>query len=443
MRKLKYLILPLLFFTSCVEDVDFEIDQYVKVLSIDGSSLAEKIIELDNGDLMILGEMGTSAFAFESTSGGSQINALEDQSPFLAITDPNGNLKSLRMYPFEGLEADSPFGPFEILNFQNTTTFQNAVVSQDGGYVVHAQSLGFDFVNPVTNEIEESMAGSPNYNDFLLKLDVNLNIEEVRTMQAYPGWDGITRIRGKLKSLPNNEIGFLLSQRRPLGQENSTGFTFLHLEDDMDTIEVYDVSTTTDLIGYDFAYSNGDLKILGTTVSFFELFECRLDQLSYNNLNSTQIAGDGVLDSQNTDENYILELQDGTLGIVYTDPAREIFYDRRGAGMMSIGSRVSIGDPDDYPTFTIRATRAVTQASNGDILIYVLVLPGNEGASIYGELFRIALNGRFIFKIDIDGIPGDVIELSDGSIITASNAVYNGSVQRIHLTKMNANGEIF
>ena len=128
-------------FSSCMEKVPYEQDQFVKVLGLEGSSLAEKVIELDNGDLMILGRMGRAAHEIESSGVGTDINEVEDQAPFIAITDHNGNLKRLQLYPIEDFA-----GKFiDVFNLENKITFRHILPLNDGGYLVLARMSGFDF----------------------------------------------------------------------------------------------------------------------------------------------------------------------------------------------------------------------------------------------------------------------------------------------------------
>lgn len=444
-RASTYLLVLLLIATGCVEEVDVELDQYVKVLSLDRSSFAEKIVELENGDLLILGEMGTSAFDLESNGQGSEPGDLEDQAPFMAMTDQNGNLKMLRMYPFERARLAPPFNFLEVLNGNNITSFLSAIPTNDGGFVIHAQSLGFDFLDTRTGQVLESEPGRFFYNDYLIKVNANLDVVKIQTMQGYPGWDGVNRIRGNLKRLRENEIGFLLSQRSTLllnQDSRSRGYTFLHLTDDLDTLRVSDVQRQSELIGHDFDFDgSGTLSILGTTDSNFEVFQGPINAINENS-SSTVIAGDGVLNSQNRDENYIRRMSDGTFILVYTQPPLGIVMEHRASDMSLINGPHFIGEAS-YPNFTIRATRAVYITSDNQVLMYVLNIPGSADMNLSGELFKVTLSGETVFRKIIDGVPGDVIETRDGSIITASNAIYNGSLQKIHISKLNKDGELF
>ena len=458
MKSLFRLCLFSLLASSCIEEVDFELDKYVKVLSLDRSSFAEKVIELENGDLMILGEMGIGAFDLESTGQGTQPNELEDQAPFISITDANGNLKMLRMYPLEDFDAQYDLnalglgsGEFELLGINNITSFHNVVQTGDGGFVVHAQSLGFGLINPITGEVDLSEAGDQNYNDFLYRLDADYNVEKIVSMQAFPGWDFTSRIRGRLKALANDQVGFLMSQRqRLLDQLNSSGMTFLHLQPNLDTVRISDIELETDLIAYDFTTDpENNISFLTTTERHFEVFQMPLEEIvtsrfAESTKNSTLIAGEAV-QGQNTDEQWIEQLPDGSYILVYTQPLLGIVYERRDQNFALINGPVDLRGENSYPNATIRATRAVSITQNGDILIYVLVIPGNEGAeieSLYGELFRISPFGITVFEQRIDGIPGDVIETQDGSIVAVSNPSYNGSLQKIQITKLDANGRL-
>ena len=444
---------------GCVEEVDFALDEYIKVLSLDRSSFAERVIELENGDLMILGEIGIAAFELESTGQGTQPNELEDQAPFISIADANGNLKMLRLYPIEDFEAHYDLsdiglgsGPLELIDFQNKTSFHNIIQTADGGYIVHAQAVGFDLVNPITGEIDYSVPDDQNFNDFLSRLNANFDVEQVITMQGAPGWDFTARIRGKLREIGNDQVGFLLSQRqRLLDQQSSRGMTFLHLQANLDVVKISDIELETDLIAYDFAVNQAStISFLTSTDRFFEVFQMPLNEVSNANFeqstkNSIEIAGEAV-QGQNTDEQFIEQLDDGSYILVYTQPLLGIIFERRDQNFGLMNGPVSLRLEGLYPAGTIRATRAVSLTQNGDILVYVLVIPGNEGLDdeepLYGELFRLAPSGISLFERRIEGIPGDVIETMDGSIVAVSNPTFNGSLQKVQITKLSASGKL-
>ena len=61
--------------------------RFVKVLGKQNNSIGEKLIELDNGDLLALGHVGIPAHTWINTGGGIELERTQDISPALIPTD--------------------------------------------------------------------------------------------------------------------------------------------------------------------------------------------------------------------------------------------------------------------------------------------------------------------------------------------------------------------
>ena len=428
-----------LLLTGCLEEVGVEQKQFTKVLGLEGTSIAEKVIELDNGDLMIIGEMGRAAHEIETTSVGPEIRELEDQAPMIAITDANGNMKFLKMYPLE--EFDLKY--VDVFNFENRTTFQYIEPLQNGGYLAMAQNLGFDFdyhgpdQGPYT---DYSIPGDVNFTPFLFKLDDQFNVVGVHTYNGGFDWDGIhIRTTGVMKALPNDEIGVLLG-RTYLG-ERPVGYTFMRLDGNGEVIEATEhADSLAGKMAYDFDIDGTNtLKILGTendeSGGSFYVYDLPLQDLGAET-NAQFIDFDGVFEFSNTNEQFIKYTASGELLTVYTNPRENLILAKFGFRQpFEIGNAAGL-------LSTNRAPRAVFETRNGEFLVYEVIIPFSSD-SPHGYLHRIKTDGTHIFSQRIEGSPGDVIETKDGNIVVAANRIYNGLNQRIHLIKLDANGKLY
>ncbi|MFY0607038.1 MAG: hypothetical protein JXR10_10000 [Cyclobacteriaceae bacterium] len=429
-----YLIFLLATVSGCVEQVDYEMDQYVKVLGLEGAATAERLIPLANGDIMVLGEMGVAAHDIESTPIGPEIKELEDQAPMIAITDPNGNLKFLKMYPLE--DFDLKF--IDVFNFENRTIFKYIEPLSGGGYAVMAEVFGFDYsinIPGVIDTTDLSLPGSANFAPVLFRLDDQYNVTEVHSFNAGPDWNGqFTLTSGVLKALPNDEIGILLG--RKILADNSIGYTFIHMDGNLDTIAIADNFDNPDgKLAYDFDIDDSEiLKIFGTeNDGGMYQYDLPLTNMSIE-INKRFLVEDGVFSFPNTNEHFTRKLKSGEFLFVYTNPRDNLILAQYG------GVAFRVGNQEEFPG-TNRAPRAVYEMMNGDLLIYEIIIPAND--SPFGYLHRVKINGTKVFSRRIDGNPGDVIETEDGKIIVAANNIYNGLNPRINLIKLDANGKLY
>ncbi|MEQ8239855.1 MAG: hypothetical protein RIA69_11620 [Cyclobacteriaceae bacterium] len=422
---------------SCVEKVDFEQDRFVKILGKEGTAITERIIEMDNGDIMVLGKMGIAAHDITSTFSGPQIGEVEDQAPFIAITDANGNLKFLKMYPLE----DFVLKWIDVFNFENKTTFKYIAPLSDGGYALMAQVYGFDFnidIPGVLDLIDYSSPGDVNFAPILFRLDPNFNVTDIRSFNAGPDWDGVhTLARAVMKPLPNNELGILFGYK--ISGDKSIGYTFLHLDGDLDTLALADEFDNIEgKIAYDFDLVElNTLKILGGEQDG-RLYEYSLSLSDPDReLSRRYISEDGVFRHPNTNEHFVKTLSGGEMLYVYTNPSQNLIIGKI-VGSGQADRIIEFGSAEDFRE-TIRAPRAVYETTNGDLLVYEIIIP-NVGVP-FGYLHRVEQDGDYVFSIRMEGAPGDVIETRDGNILVATNNQYNGLTQRINLIKMSANGE--
>ncbi len=429
--------------SSCLEEVKYEQDQFVKILGLEGSSIGEKIIELDNGDLMILGEMGIAAHEVESTNIGVQLTEVEDQAPFIAITDPNGNLKRLRMYPIEDFQLNY----FKVLNTTNRTTFKTIIPVSDG-YVVLAQLFDFDFELSIPGAAlytDLSKPGDFNYAPLLFKLDQKFNITELHSFNGQSNdLPEFSRSKTSMKPLPGGEIGILFGSKISLQNGFAAGYSFLRLTEKLDTIELAeDFDSGSQKLAYDFDLGGDNfLNVLGSQDNNIYLYKLPLDALRKENERATFINFSGQFPGNfNTNEHFVKTMDNENTLLVYTHPSsRSInaaILNPSGVELQNI----EIGKGEDF-NGEIRAPRAVFEMANGDLLVYVLNIP-DDASPVYGYLYRYTIKGELIFRKRIDGTPGDMIETKDGNIVVLSNSIYNGILQRIHLYKLNAYGELY
>ncbi len=434
------LILLLSLFFSCQEEIKYEEEQYKRIIGFEGSSIVEQITELDNGDLMMIGKIGVSAHSLISTVTGVEINEVEDQGPFIAITDHNGYVKKIKSYPLEDFEK---IDEIKVFNMPNKLTFMDILKNPNGGYHVLGELSGFDFQVTIPqlgiDTLMESIPGYSQRTPLLFELDEHLEIQKIISFNAYEGWDFIIRNKPIMKPLSEDEFIILFCNKQTLLPAANIGYSFFHLTHQLDTLGLYEnFDNSNDKFAYDFDIHDGQITVLGTEGGGFYLYQHDMNS-QFSVTNSRYVSEDGEAGS-NTNPHYLRVLANGNLGAIYTDPFNVIKGDIYNAQLEPIYKFEIDGA---FPgTTTIRAPRAFAEMANGDLLLYSIVIPDNDDP-ISGQVIRTTQTGENIFNLNIAGSPGDVLELSDGQILFASNAVHNELLQRITLYKVNQNGTLY
>ncbi len=431
------LFIPVLFF-SCLEEIDYEQDQYVKALGLEGSAIAERVIELDNGDIMVLGKLGRAAHDIFSGYIGIEIESLEDQAPFIAILDPNGNIKQMKSYPINSLDLTYAI----LYNFANKTSFEQVLEDPNGGYTVLAASRGFDvqFVNTPFDVLIEDTPDNRTVTPLLLKLDEDLNLTRVLSFNCQENWDFVYRTRAVMKPLPNNEIGILIGLKL-VNLSWFSGYTFIRMNHNFDTLGFgNDFDRDGIKLGYNFTYDQENrITVIGERDDQLALFRFPLDNMVRNEEEFQAINHAGEV--PNFNEHFILEQRDGNYAVLFFNPASNVIFQRRDKALNQVGSAVYMDNPSPI-TSLIRVPRAFYQTQNGDFLVYNQHIPDSQ-EPVEGYLHRISATGEHLWATKIEGTPGDVTETADGSILVVANTVYNGLLHRINLIKLNAHGELY
>ncbi|MFY0627256.1 MAG: hypothetical protein JXR07_13230 [Reichenbachiella sp.] len=436
----KYLISWAIIFSmvSCVDKIEFEQDQYIKILGLEGSAVAEKVEEMENGDILVLGKIGVASHEISTGYIASEFESTEDKAPFIAICDQNGNIKKRRSYPIEGL--DLPHA--DIIDIGNKTTFHEILKSPDGGYVILAQLRNFDltFYFPSDTIDFPTSPSNQTINPLLLKLNSDLDLEKIISINAHENWDYIYRAKARMKRLQNGDIGLLLG----IKAHNLTqlvGYSFLRLDDDLNILEKAEDFDMPNLkMAYDFVQDySARITILGESSDKIALFRIPFDNMVRDEEEMREIDGSGEV--PNFNEHFILEQGNNNYAVLYSNPASRVLFNVVDENLNPLYSPVEIPNPSPTKDL-IRVPRAFYQTINGDFLAYNIHIPDSQ-EPVEGYIQRITSSGEQIWAIQIEGTPGDVSETQEGDILVVANTIYNGQLHRINLIKLNAHGELF
>jgi hypothetical protein len=441
MKSRYLLILITTVFLACQEEIPYREERFQRIIGFEGSSQVEKIIELSNGDLMLLGKMGVSAHELKSTHVGVEIENVEDQGPFIAITDMNGNVKRLNTYPFENADTHPTI---EVINITNKTTFLDILENPSGGYHVLAELSGFDyaFTDPTTGT-KTTIESSSTFvlrTPLLFDLDEDLNVKQVKSFNGTPDWDFILRSKPRMKALPDDSFIILFNEKSEFGTFRNVGYSFLHLNHQLETLGWYEDFDSPNRKGA-FDFEIQDQWVYAFAQDSGQLWLYRHDiQNDFEQVERKWINHSGEFGDWNHNEHFVKILNNRNILLVYTNPST-IVYGNILDSDFSLFSSFEFPLPESSGSI-IRVPRAVNEMSNGDLLLYNIIIPVQSNDPISSQIQRVESSGQSIFNMNVPGSPGDIIELGDGTILFGANTVHNELLQRIHLYKVDEYGQL-
>lgn len=445
--KTKSLIVAILLLAGCVEEVPFLERNWVKVLGEETNSFGERIIKLDNGDLMIFGELGIAAHDIVNPGDATEIGEIEDQGPAIFITDPNGNLKESHSWPFDNIETTY----VDFLNFENATRFIDGAQSPNGGWTMLAETRNIDGIFQGDTLRSSSDAQFVTY--FLFSLSSDFEIREIKPLNFGEDWDFRLRVRMSMKALSPTELVLFTAWNFDLSQPIGTlpeGYDYYLVDHDLNLKSNYPfLSPGSNKVGNNFIINSDQELVISGQVSnsngnFQTLFHTAIGSATDI---STLLDDRGTGSPINNNEHFPIQLADGRYAATYTNAPGEIKVSvLSGAFVRERTFRVGPFEKWEDPntrTGPNRSPRAFIPLHNGDMLLLAVYQPSTEPFAILTDLYRLSPDGEEVFHKRFEGTPGDIIETLDGHIILMTNSPYNEPFEKITIRKLSPNGEIF
>jgi hypothetical protein len=421
-----------------LEEIPADDNRFIKIYGKESGSFGSTLNELPNGNLLIGGKVDVPALDFTNVGGVFDIGKVVEGAPSLIEVDPNGNQTRMNLFPI-GSHLTVP--EIQLSDISNKSKFLEIVQLSDGGYMVLGEWRGFDVAvsfpgypyQVVINSDESPNTTAP----FLMKLNSDMSIDFIRSMNGEANWDLVYRSKAIIRMLSDGSIGILhgLNVYDPIyGFE---GYSFLKIDQQGDTLyfkdyfePVFDTKLAHDFILND----NGDLCLIGQANNriYFIFIEPSNDELEYAEfIDNSGMRGN----NPNTNSMFLEQFNDKSFVAVYTDPPQDTRIRFVSGDYSASGEPIIISDlENEYP-------RAVYITENEDILIYTVYLANASVPS--GFLYRVTREGKRIFRIRLEGSPGDVIEAKDGTILALSNPLFNGLIPKTRLTKLSADGRVY
>ncbi len=431
-KVLYYLILILL--SSCLETLEDSSENFVKVYGELGTSTGEKIVPLSDGNFLILGRIGKPAFNLPSN-----VDNVFDFGLGAILIDKNGNKLKERIYPVDSIFTG------EIVQYRDLESkgiIQWGVECADGGILFagewrngdvyfSAPEVGVDFY------LEDPGGGLP----FLGKFDADLNLLFIDPINNIENVTPEQRLKATpvLKRLSNNQIYLMLGFHNSL-EFNLDGYSLLELDENGKIIRSFTdlrpVREPGDDLWLKFTRDfdldeNGDIVLIGQRKDNIAVFKVPVATLdSETNFNAFAPEGENGF---NRNPKYIRSDNIGGYIVVYTDPPNEIIVRTLSGDFIPNNTPVDITDSskNEYP-------REFIHAKNGDYLLLAEKLVAGDNTVSY--IYRLDPQGKVIFKKRFSGSAGDIIETEDGSIMLMTNPIYNEQLNKITISKLDANG---
>lgn len=429
----------LLLLLSCVEEVPITEDRFIKIYGKELASNGKAIIERANGELLLLGDVGVPAFDFTNVGGNVVVGKVSEQSPAIIVANPEGNQKFIRSFPI----AQMDMGIISA-DIQDRGQFISMVENDDGSYFAIGEWSGMDiYVGPpvdFTIDFDTYRSKLP----FYARLTSSLEIIEIHSFNGEAGWDEILHQDPVLKKAPDGDVvimnGIGATYQSP--SPNCTGFPFkfegfsiLKMNSQGDTIlykNYYPQDNVSIKMGRDFLFDEeGNIYVFGQRNSSLVIFVVEKAS-DYSELGYYNIDGLGQPCFYANDL-FILNLSSNEIGVIYSDAPDKVQYVKINNSQKSTPINISL-ELDEY-------ARAAIRAENGDIIVYTELVSTSKVPK--GYLYRLTSSGTRKFRVEIDGIPGDVKETSDGSLLVLHNPIYNSQLPKMTLTKLSADGNLY
>jgi hypothetical protein len=404
---------------------------FIKVLGKQGSSSGNKLLELPNGDLLIAGKLGVPAFDIKQTTDDILFGRAQDLAPTIMITDKSGNIKKIRSYPINEWIIHNDI--FQVSDFADKASFIDVVQMDDGGYFALGQFSAFTFKVPSEGYIRnDTQVQSP----FLMKLNANLDMEFFRSFNGEEGWDTVFHIVPKMKKLNDGNLLILfgLDKYLPFSKEDNIGYSLLKLSPEGKTLAFrkYPGQKYAQNLSLD---DQGNIILIGQDGAFYSCFKIPLGSLEMDDfLNYEQSYSFG--NPWKVNEMFVYPQPDNTYYVIYAKNDNGIRFEKLDSDFKYLKGFDLVGNnSQEYP-------RAAYETKSGEYLVYSEWLDDNLEVS-QGFLYKLNQNNEILFKIPFEGIPGDAIEYSDGSLLVMSNATYNNLLLKVTITKLSADGKIY
>ena len=418
---------------SCVEDVPVNNDTFVKVYGKESGSFGNTLYEYPNGDILIGSKVDVPALDFTNSGGVFEIGKVIEGSPALIKVDANGNQLEMNLFPI-GAHDFSPV--IQISDISNLSRFKQVLPLDDGGFMIIGEWRGFDVDLFLTNDTISIVDNPNSAAPFLMRINNNFTIDFIRSFNAEEGWDQVYRVNARMKMLPDGNIGILHGFNIYDFDKPFQGYSFEIIDQAGNNIyykdyyePIWNIKMAHDLV----MTNDGTLCLIGQAND--NIYFIYTDPVNPNIEWGEYLDNAGNSGQPNTNPMYIEQFDDGTFITVFTDPPQNTKVCFVSADYKRSSEPIVITDlPDEYP-------RAFYVTQNEDVLIYTEYLAKTTVPA--GYLYRINRQGERVFRIQIEGTPGDVIESADGSILVLSNPLFNGLIPKTRLTKLTADGRLY
>lgn len=414
-------------FGGCMEQIETDVS-FSKIIGNEGGSTGRKILKLSDGNLMILGKTGTRSFDVTQTTYGIDVDKVQESVSSISILTPKGNLLKSKLFPINDLEVD-PFLQYD--DIENHFSFIDAREMPDGSFYIIGEVSNFLFMIPSLNVIQSEGTKV----QILYKLSKDLKMEFARCMNGGPGWKrDFLQINPFIEVLPNGNFMVAVGYNLPLGNQrtNPTGYSLLELNTQGDTVNFKRFTNAPKKQAKAMTLDGTDLVLFSRINDNVSIHTVPINSLSsgdsveYINYLERYPRFDG-------NSSFLFKKDEGYLtGYVNEFTSNVVIHTL--SENKNIFSTFSIPVQKEY-------IRAASITANQDLLLYTEKLT-EESDLTDGFLYRIS-EKEIKFKIPIKGIPGDVTEMEDGSILVLSNPIFNGMLTKTTLTRLSPDGKYF
>lgn len=438
MRKLWFIVI-LGWYGSCVEEVPDLDPGFVKIYGAELESTGGVAMEMENGNLLLIGSTTRSRFMDVNSIG--DIETFE-KAASLTLTDPNGNLLLRRVFPWDTIYHDSEvswvyneYGVPDI--FENRGGLIDIVRLLNGGYLALFQGFA------VT-----AGAGRIPF-PHLMTLDKDFNLIKIINITLLKDLNDTLRDIGKTRLFlfPDGMPGLLAENDNCLCDGDSR-FGIMKLSEEGEITSIINYPDIPPGVGNqeqadDVIFDeNGNIIVIATRFDSnngIKLDSARYFKISPSDGHVLQYKTYGDSTGQHFpvkimpyENGYIVfKRYDNNQG----DPDHEIVQDKLTLSFLD--NDFNKTREDLVYDIIIGSFRGAVQTDDGNLV--VLILEDNARLNS-GLLIKIDLSGNVLWKRQFDGEPTGLLKTRDGKLIISLNKQFNSLESKLTLIKLDQDG---
>lgn len=428
MRRLAVCILACIASISCTKDVGQLDDTWTRVVGGRMNSYLRDVEELENGNIVAVGQKGYAAFTSQTAGGVDVFGKSDERAAAIYLFDSNGYL--LKEGVFRTEEVDLIHN-VEFYGIGDKAMFLDVLPAQDGGFIVLGEWRNFSWYYGVLDSVFP--ASSSTTVPFICKFDANLELQNFWSVTGSVGSAPYLYSGGTLFELADGTPVLLVHAFvQTLAYPHGYALMILDVDGNRQSVIHDNAGVGNRMLMRDVCTDvNGDVVIVGQYQGDFTAM--KWDAQLNSKLSRIRIDYSGVGSGINGNQAFIQPKPDGTgfytahMNAPQTVVINELNEDFEVIDRWEPEFTVAQEYPSDFKLLP-----------NGDLLLQTFRLDSSVGTD--SRLYRIVPDGSLIWARTFEGTNGIGAVLSDDHWLVTENPKHGELLVKSRLHKIKSDG---